>query len=89
MTSDGDNGSIETTKRPFKSYRLRSAYEKPWLKERDLHKTRRNDWIIYGFLGLGFALAALVIVWMVLPYRPGEVSPQLDVTNSLFTLMHS
>jgi uncharacterized membrane protein YqhA len=74
----GNNNEVksvaETTKRPFKSYRLRGAYEKPWLKDKDVHKTRRNDIIIMVFLAVGFALAAVVIVVMVLPYREANVS---------------
>lgn len=72
-SSDGA-AALMTHKRPFKSYRLRGAYEKPWLGDKDMHKTKRNDIIIIVFIAIGFALAAAVIVLMVLPYRAGDVS---------------
>ena len=61
-------------RRRFKSYRLRAAYEKPWLRDPNLGSTRWNDLVVCVFVLLGLLGAggiAFVTVW---PYRSGDVS---------------
>jgi len=52
-------------KRLFVTYRLKGKYEKPWLTNPKMTKTRYNNWIVYGFISLGFAIAGLV-AWMII-----------------------
>ncbi|KAJ9143842.1 Glycoside hydrolase family 16 protein [Pleurostoma richardsiae] len=58
-------------KRRFKSYRLRGPYEKPWLNDPNLNKTRYNNWIVTFFIVTGFILAGLVCFFSVRPYQSG------------------
>ena len=60
-------------KRLFVTYRLKGKYEKPWLTNPKMTKTRYNNWIVYGFISLGFAIAGLV-AWMIIrPSLPETV----------------
>ncbi|TQV91063.1 secreted glucosidase [Cordyceps javanica] len=55
-------------KRRFRSYRLRGEYEKPWLGDKDMKKTRWNN-VIVGTLALvGIAAAGVVIYFMSRPF---------------------
>ncbi|KAH7318592.1 putative secreted glucosidase [Stachybotrys elegans] len=63
-----DGGS----RRRFKSYRLKGEYEKPWLGDPAVKKTRWNNAIVGAFIVLGFALAAVACFFMVWPYRSPE-----------------
>jgi hypothetical protein len=59
-----------TTGRRFKSYRLNGEYEKSWLGDPALKKTRLNN-IIVGFcILLGWAGAGVAIFFICWPYRP-------------------
>ncbi|KAK1749885.1 glycosyl hydrolase [Echria macrotheca] len=58
-------------KRRFKSYRLQGDYEKPWLSDPKLKRTRRNTWVMIGFTVLGLAAAAVYCVF--------EVRSKLDM----------
>jgi hypothetical protein len=60
-------------KRKFKSYRLRGAYEKPWLADPAIRKTRWNNWIVVGWMLLGFIGAALICFFSVRQYLTGPV----------------
>ncbi|KAH8879634.1 concanavalin A-like lectin/glucanase [Thozetella sp. PMI_491] len=62
-----------THKKRFKSYRLRGSYEKPWLKDPRMYKTKYNNWIVMGWVGLGFALAAVICVLNVRQYQIGPM----------------
>ncbi|KAG5923836.1 hypothetical protein E4U42_004824 [Claviceps africana] len=65
-----DSTSLDfASKRRFRSYRLRGSYEKPWLSDPDMKKTRWNDWIVRAFILLGFMLAGLSCFLTVWPYR--------------------
>lgn len=72
-----ENGSGSTrcssepsTGRRFKSYRLKGEYEKPWITDPDLKKTRLNNIIVGCLILLGFIGAGLAIFFMSWPYRP-------------------
>ncbi|KAG6117482.1 hypothetical protein E4U13_001043 [Claviceps humidiphila] len=56
-------------KRRFKSYRLRGPYEKPWLSDPEMKKTKWNDWIVRSFAILGGLLSILACILLVWPYR--------------------
>lgn len=61
-------------KHKFKSYRLRGEYEKPWLVDPAMKKTRWNNLIVGIFILLGFAGAGVICFFTVWPYRPADVS---------------
>lgn len=44
----------------FKSYRLNGEYERPWLGDSRLKRSRVGSYIIWGFIGLGLALSAYI-----------------------------
>jgi len=60
-------------KRKFKSYRLRGEYEKPWLKDPAMKKTRLNNWIVVFFVILGFVGAALICFFGVWKHKTGPL----------------
>ena len=62
-------------KRKFKSYRLRGPYEKPWLSDPAMKKTRWNNWIVMVWVVLGFAGAGVICYLGVRQYKPGPVCP--------------
>ena len=49
--------STSRPKRRFKSYRLQGDYERPWLSDPKLNKTKWNAWVMTGFVVLGFVAA--------------------------------
>lgn len=61
-------------KHKFKTYRLRGEYEKPWLADPAMKKTRWNNLIVGIFILLGFAGAGVICFVTVWPYRPADVS---------------
>jgi beta-glucanase (GH16 family) len=61
-----------TTGRRFVSYRLKGEYEKPWLSDPALKKTRVNNFIVGSLILLGFAGAGVAIFLLSWPYRPGD-----------------
>ncbi|KZZ97566.1 gram-negative bacteria-binding protein 1 precursor [Moelleriella libera RCEF 2490] len=68
----GDYSSLDVaSKRRFKSYRLRGEYEKPWLSDPAMYKTKWNNWIVRAFIVLGFMLAGVACYFMVAPYKDG------------------
>ncbi|KAK3327786.1 concanavalin A-like lectin/glucanase domain-containing protein [Cercophora scortea] len=60
-------------KRKFKSYRLRGPYEKPWLTDPAMRKTRWNNWIVVAFVLIGFTASALICYFGVRQYQPGPM----------------
>lgn len=78
---DNDTGSLRypfpdvTSKHRFKSYRLKGEYEKPWLTDPAMKKTKWNNVIVGTFMLLGVAAAGVICWFTVAPYRQGEVSP--------------
>lgn len=60
----------DSIKHKFKSYRLRGAYEKPWLKDPDVKKTRWNNVIVGTWILLGFIGAGVIAFFSAWPYRP-------------------
>lgn len=55
-------------KHRFKSYRLKGEYEKPWLADPAVKKTRWNNVIVGTFMFLGIAAAGVVCYFMSAPY---------------------
>ncbi|GJN75263.1 hypothetical protein PLICBS_009360 [Purpureocillium lilacinum] len=53
----------------FKSYRLRGEYEKPWLADPAMKKTRWNNYIVWAWLALGVIGAGVICFFLVWPYR--------------------
>ena len=60
-------------KHKFKSYRLRGDYEKPWLQDPAMKRTRWNNLIVGLFMLAGLAGAGVICFFMVWPYRAGSV----------------
>ncbi|EAA31490.1 glycoside hydrolase family 16 protein [Neurospora crassa] len=60
-------------KRKFKSYRLRGEYEKPWLADPAMKKTRWNNWIVTAWCLAGFAGAAVLCYTGVKQYQTGPI----------------
>lgn len=48
--------------------------EKPWLKDPKFKRTKFNNWIIWGFVALGVAIAGLVAFLQIRGSLPTEVS---------------
>lgn len=67
---ESDNQSIYTTgptekmeldgRHRFKSYRLKGKYEKPWEGDPRAKKGKVGNWIVRGFIFIGFALCAYI-----------------------------
>jgi hypothetical protein len=55
LAPDGEPG-----KHKFVSYKLKGEYQQPWRDHPRLNRTKINNRIVYGFIVLGFALAALI-----------------------------
>lgn len=70
ITDASSQSQEPTTGRRFKSYRLNGEYEKPWLADPALKKTRLNNIIVGCCIFLGWAGAALAIFFLAWPYRP-------------------
>lgn len=64
-------------KHRFRSYRLRGAYEKPWLADPAVRKTRWNNAIVCAWMLLGLVGAAVICFFSVWPYRNLDVRPPL------------
>jgi hypothetical protein len=47
-------------KRRFKSYLLTGEYERPWLNDKRLKKSRTGNYIIWGFIVAGLALSGYI-----------------------------
>ncbi|KAG8416144.1 hypothetical protein J3459_013726 [Metarhizium acridum] len=63
------------SRRRFKSYRLHGEFEKPWLADPAMNKTKWNNWIVRGFILLGLVLAGVVAcVFLVWPYKDGPTT---------------
>lgn len=58
----------------FKSYRLRGEYEKPWLVDPAMKKTRWNNYIVWAWLALGVIGSGVICFFLVWPYRNLDVS---------------
>lgn len=58
--SDVPSGTRQAARRQFKSYRLNGEYERPWLGDRRLQKTRVGNYIIWGFVVLGLGLSGYI-----------------------------
>lgn len=58
-------------KRKFKSYRLRGEYEKPWLADPAMKKTRWNNWIVIAWCLVGLAGAGLICFMGIRQYQTG------------------
>jgi hypothetical protein len=73
-TSRYSHSQPETVaKHKFKSYRLRGPYEKPWMSDPAVKKTKWNNWIVWGWIVAGFIGAAAIVFFTIMPYRDGEV----------------
>lgn len=58
-------------KRKFKSYRLRGEYDKPWLADPAMKKTRWNDWIVIAWCLVGLAGAGVICFMGIRQYQTG------------------
>ncbi|PHH64984.1 hypothetical protein CDD81_3621 [Ophiocordyceps australis] len=56
-------------KHKFKSYRLRGPYEKPWLSDPAMKKTRWNNIIVSALILLGVIGAGVICFFTVAPYQ--------------------
>ncbi|KAB5525521.1 concanavalin A-like lectin/glucanase domain-containing protein [Coniochaeta sp. 2T2.1] len=65
-------------KRLFVSYRLNGAYEKPWVSDPKIKSVRRGNYIVYGFLAIGFACAAAIAFLITKPAVSGPLCLVLD-----------
>jgi len=74
---------MEEGKKLFVSYRLKGEYEKPWLSNPKMRRTQQNNWIVYGFIGAGVALAG-VVAWLII--RPAISGPVSSKTTQLSCL---
>jgi hypothetical protein len=78
ITEASSQSNEPTTGRRFKSYRLNGEYEKTWLGDPALKKTRLNNIIVGCCILLGWIGAGLAIFFLTWPYRPEPVSlPEL------------
>ncbi|KAL1955709.1 hypothetical protein VTO42DRAFT_8181 [Malbranchea cinnamomea] len=50
----------QPVRRKFVSYRLHGSYERPWLSDKKLKRTRVGNYIIWAFVVLGLGLSGLV-----------------------------
>lgn len=66
----------EGLRRKFRSYRLRGPYEKPWLADAAVNKTRWNNFIVAGLIVLGFIGAGVISFFMIMPYKDLPVWPR-------------
>lgn len=60
IASQNSTYSRPPLKRRFKSYLLTGEYERPWLNDKRLQRTRVNNYIIYGFLVAGIAVSGYI-----------------------------
>ncbi|KAF2820257.1 concanavalin A-like lectin/glucanase [Ophiobolus disseminans] len=47
--------------RAFKSYRLKGDYVQPWADDKRMNRTRLGNWIVLGFIGIGFCASAYIM----------------------------
>lgn len=64
---------LAKSRKRFVSYRLRGEYEKPWLDDPKFKRTKANNYIIYGFMALGVAVAGAVAYLEIRGSLPTEV----------------
>lgn len=90
VSSNGAEGypfpETPSGKHKFKSYRLRGEYEKPWINDPAMKKTRWNNLIVGLFILLGFAGAGAICFVTVWPYRPADVSFLIPLFDSFESL---
>ncbi|KAF2814133.1 glycosyl hydrolase [Mytilinidion resinicola] len=55
-----NENSISEEKHRFRSYKLVGEYQQPWILDKRLHRTRINNYIVWGFIALGFLLSAWI-----------------------------
>lgn len=53
-------GTRQPVRRQFKSYRLHGTYERSWLSDKRLKRTRVGNFIIWAFVVVGLGLSAFV-----------------------------
>lgn len=70
------------SRKRFVSYRLRGEYEKPWLQDPKFKRTKINNYIVYGFMGLGVAAAGAVAYLEISGSLPTEVCVLTGVESS-------
>lgn len=76
---------LTQAKRRFESYRLREKYERPWLDDPRMKKTRWNNWIVRGFFALGFAFSVFICFTATMEVTKHEVSIHGDFAFGLKT----
>jgi hypothetical protein len=56
--SDSNRSGVrQPAKRQFKSYRLNGEYERTWIGDKRLKKTRVGNYIIWAMIGAGIAIS--------------------------------
>ena len=90
--SEIPSGVRQPARRQFTSYKLNGDYERPWIGDKRLKKSRVGNYIIWGFVVVGLALAAFVnfsvaqkvsqheVTWL---KRPFQVECANDICNSI------
>jgi hypothetical protein len=53
-------GARTPAKRRFRTYRLKGEYEKPWLNDKRLKKTRCGNYIIWGFIVVALMVSGYI-----------------------------
>jgi hypothetical protein len=66
--------SQPSAKHRFQSTRLRGEYEKPWLKDPALKKTRWNNIIVGTLMALGLVGAGLICYFTSAPFKQKDAS---------------
>lgn len=59
-SASNEKGPVTQVKKRFQSYRLREKYERPWLEDPRMKKTKWNNWIVRGFFALGIAISGFI-----------------------------
>lgn len=62
------------TKRPLITYLLDGEYEKPWINDRRVRRSRIGNYIIWGFVSLALVLSAYYIYAETLKVHKYQVS---------------
>lgn len=82
-SSRGSNFETMKNRKRFVSYRLRGEYEKPWLQDPRFKRTKVNNYIIYGFMILGVAIAGAVAYFEIRGSLPTEVGIMFSPSTHL------
>ena len=74
--------SYAANKRPIRTYLLNGEYERPWIKDKRLYRTRIGNYIIWGFLAIALALSAYYNYAETLKVHKYQVSSTVKQRNN-------